>query len=59
MVYLIVSRPYEEKKLNIIEIFNEGTMLIVACMLFVFTDLVKSVAIKDKMGKSKFDDICL
>ncbi|CDW84828.1 UNKNOWN [Stylonychia lemnae] len=48
--YLVIVRPYLEKKTNFQEIVNEITILTVACLLFGLTDAVKDFQTKNKIG---------
>jgi len=45
-----MSRPYIKSKQNFLDIFNEAVILIVACCLFVFTDLVMDFQTKFRVG---------
>ncbi len=40
LIYLITVRPYIEKRLNRIEIYNELTVLFCSWHLFLYTELV-------------------
>lgn len=52
LMYLVGVRPYSDPFSNANEIFNEMCVLAVAYQLFVFTDFVDSVEIKDQVGLS-------
>ena len=49
-MYLILAKPFEEPRLNKIEIFNEMCILGNSYLLFVFTDFVDSQRMKDIAG---------
>jgi hypothetical protein len=49
-MYLICFKPFEDKKVNFLESFNEGTILVVSYFLFYFTDFVESQDLKDYIG---------
>jgi len=38
MIYLIAAKPYEDPKMNNLEIFNEGIVMICNYHLLVFVD---------------------
>jgi hypothetical protein len=50
VMYLIHYKPYEDLSTNYNEIFNELCVLSVGYQLFIFTDFVDSIPIKEKVG---------
>ena len=48
--YLVFFKPYEDSLTNMNEIFNEVCVMLSAYQLFVFTDYVDSLAIKNQFG---------
>lgn len=45
-MYLIYFKPYETRKNNFIELFNEGCIAIIAFHLFLCTGFIESDTIK-------------
>ena len=48
--YLVFFKPYQDSLTNMNEIFNEVCVMLSAYQLFVFTDYVDSLAIKNQFG---------
>ena len=49
-MYLVYFKPYEDPHTNLNEIFNESCVLLSAYQLFVFTDFVDSLQMKNLFG---------
>lgn len=49
-VYLIVLKPFQERNMNLLEIFNELCILTYSYMLILFSDFVEISAIKYNIG---------
>lgn len=49
-MYVVRFKPFEERQTNYTEIFNEGCVLIVGYLLFIFTDFVDSLDYKKYAG---------
>ena len=45
-MYVVHFKPFEDRQTNNNEIFNEGCVLIVGYLLFIFTDFVVSLDCK-------------
>lgn len=52
MMYLIGVKPFENPKINYIEIFNESVVLIVSYHLFLFTDYIDGDELSTYVGYS-------
>lgn len=50
LIFFITVRPLNQKFLNAIEIFNELTLLITSCHLFLFTDFVPDLNTRNVIG---------
>ena len=51
-MYNILVKPFEEPKMNRLEIFNEVCILAAAYHLFLFTDYIESPEFRYKIGWS-------
>ena len=49
-MYVVRFKPFEERQTNYTEIFNEGCVMIVGYLLFIFTDFVDSLEYKKYAG---------
>jgi hypothetical protein len=49
-MYVMNFKPFDERQTNYTEIFNEGCVLIVGYLLFIFTDFVDSLDYKKYAG---------
>ena len=50
IMYVVSFKPFYERQTNFTEIFNEGCVLIVGYLLFIFTDFVDSLDCKKYAG---------
>lgn len=50
IIYIIYYKPYEDRKTNNNEIFNESCILATSYTLFIFTDYVNDFAFREIMG---------
>jgi hypothetical protein len=51
MISFIISvKPLSEPYLNIMEIFNESTLLVSSYFMFLFTDFVEDPELRSKLG---------
>ena len=49
-MYLVKVMPYEERLLNFMELFNEGSLLVCSYTLLVFTEYVEDPHMRSEIG---------
>ena len=50
MIYIINFKPYEEKTMNRLELFNESFILLTSITALAFTDFVKDKIVQVSVG---------
>jgi hypothetical protein len=50
IIYLIQCRPYEDRLMNLNEIFNEGCVMASGYTLLMFTEQVQDIAMREATG---------